>query len=756
MSEAATDAAAPALAANGEATDASAVGAEDKEAVGKWRQQRGEEPGEEGDAAAAAAAYGGDGTTDEVIEEVVDEEVVEEEVIEESGDDNAAETEATREFPESPPIDENDNWVPKPEETTDEVLVDEDGNEIVDEVIEEDVLVDEDGNEIIEEEAVMVDEDGNEIIEEVADEVVVEEDEEEQKSEDDENADRDLSRDLVIEEPIDLEAQRDLIQKTKPKDMSVMSNILPCFIFVVLLVAALLIALLVFEVDEGGGPTVTAAPTAATLPLGPTNIGLVDVAETTPLAAVTGNCNFGALEQPHVIDQCACGSSINKIAPDILARYETLLPWINTIFDDWTESASSCSPRNQALVWFSSGTNLGGEISRTRRKDRYLTGLLYIQQQGVGWNKKENWLTEEALCKWEGIYCDDNESVIGVDVQDNNLKGQLSEGVGMYDFLEFVSVRRNELNGTIPQELFASNTLKSIDLYENNFFGEIPSFDNDIPLETLHVGKNSLSGRIYESIANAKSLKRLDLSYNTLNGAIPKVLFDLALEELDLNSNLLTGTIHTELGTVTTLTELSIGGNPFTGSLPVQIGSLTNLQELVVQDAPYLQGRIPASFGLALRNLIKVVISGTSIDGNIPETFGTVGGLEHMDFSKNRLRGDLSAEFGSLTNLKFMDLFDNNIAGSIPTEFGQLTNLETLLLENNEITGEIPTELSNLGKLKQLTLQGNSMSGRAPDGVCALRGSGMNVFVVDCPVRVGDGFTGVVCDTPECCTSCRR
>ena len=78
------------------------------------------------------------------------------------------------------------------------------------------------------------------------------------------------------------------------------------------------------------------------------------------------------------------------------------------------------------------------------------------------------------------------------------------------------------------------------------------------------------------------------------------------------------------------------------------------------------------------------------------------------------------------------------------------------MLENNEITGEIPTELSNLGKLKQLTLQGNSMSGRAPDGVCALRGSGMNVFVVDCPVRVGDGFTGVVCDTPECCTSCRR
>ena len=76
-------------------------------------------------------------------------------------------------------------------------------------------------------------------------------------------------------------------------------------------------------------------------------------------------------------------------------------------------------------MWLSSGSNLGGEISRSRRKDRYLTGLLYIQQEGVGWNKTENWLTEESLCTWEGVFCDDEESVIGVDVEDNNLQGQV-------------------------------------------------------------------------------------------------------------------------------------------------------------------------------------------------------------------------------------------------------------------------------------------------------------------------------------------
>jgi len=682
----------------------------------------------DGDDAAAMFANAGTGgeTTDEVIEEEVVDGVVEE---------------------ESTPIDENGNWMPKPE-STDEVLVDENGNEILDEVIEEDVLVDEDGNEIIEEEPVI-----EEFIEER--EVMDGENVDEEMAEEEAEIRDNITRDLAIKkEAVDLEAQHDLLRSTPQKDMSYMSNILPCFVFIAIVVAALLLAILVFEVDKDKDE-VTASPTPVFLPLGPTNIGIIDVAETTPLAIATGNCNFGALEQPHVIDQCACGTTIDNIAPDVLARYETLVPWIKTIFDDWNESPSSCSPRNQALVWFSSGVNLGGEISDTRRKDRYLSGLLYIQQEGQGWTKRINWLSGKAICRWEGIYCDDEESVIGIDVQDNKLKSQLTNGVGMYDFLEFISVRRNELNGTIPQELFASSTLKSIDLYDNNFVGEIPSFDNDIPLETLHVGKNSLSGRIYESIANAKSIKRLDLSYNKLNGEIPKVLFDLALEELDLNANLLTGTIHTELGTVTTLTELNIGGNEFTGSLPVQIGSLTNLQEFVVQDAPSIDGRIPASFGLALRNLIKVVISGTSINGNVPETFGTISGLEHMDFSKNRLRGDLSPELGNLYNLKVMNLFDNDIAGSIPTEFGQLTSLEDLLLEDNMITGEIPTQLSNLGNLQQLTLQGNSMSGRSPDGVCDLRGSGLTVFVVDCPARVDDNIIGVVCDTPECCTSCR-
>jgi Leucine-rich repeat (LRR) protein len=338
----------------------------------------------------------------------------------------------------------------------------------------------------------------------------------------------------------------------------------------------------------------------------------------------------------------------------------------------------------------------------------------------------------------------------------NSFNPQLSDAVAMYEFIEFISVRRNQLAGTLPEELFASSTLKSIDLYDNNIFGEIPSFDPSIPLQTLHMGSNNLSGKIYPSIANAKSLARLDLSSNTLNGELPAVLFDLPLEELSLHTNLFSGVIPTDIGKTTSLVKLDVGNNGFGGELPVEMGSLSNLEELMIRNVPQLTGRIPASYGLLFRNLLKIVISETGINGNIPETFGSISNLETIDFSKNFFRGDLPSELGNLVNLKTLDLFDNDISGTIPAEFGNMTALEELLLEDNNISGDIPSQLGRLENLRSLSLQDNSMGGRAPDEVCSLRSEGLDVFVVDCPERDGgDSVLGIICRIPDCCTDCK-
>jgi hypothetical protein len=360
---------------------------DDKQAISDWRKQRGEEVGEEG-------------TADETPAETEAAAPVEAE-------------ETPREFPASPPVDENDNWVPGNKDEN-EVVVDDDGDEIEDEVIE----VDEEGNEIIEDEViedVFLDEDGNEIVEDLVEDEIV----------DDQDGTRELP--LGDDEKPDLDAQYELLYKTPEHDRSVMSGVIPFLIFIILLAAGLLVAYLVFDVgdDDVAANSPTEAPPIAVLPLGPTNIGVIDVAETTPLDPVQGNCNFDTLTQPHVIDQCACGSTISTIAPDVLTRYEILVPWVSSLFSDWDETASSCSTRNQALVWMSSGLNLGGEISDEHRRDRYVSGYLYIDQGGEGWANSNSWLSSADVCKWVYVFCDQQGIVVGLDLQDNNLEGQV-------------------------------------------------------------------------------------------------------------------------------------------------------------------------------------------------------------------------------------------------------------------------------------------------------------------------------------------
>jgi hypothetical protein len=367
----------------------------DKQAISDWRKQRGEEVGEEGTA---------------------DETPAETEAAPPAEEAAPAEAEETpRDFPASPPVDENDNWVPGKEEEN-EVVVDDDGNEIEDEVIE----VDEHGNEIVEDEViedeeVFLDEDGNEIVEDLVEDEIV----------DDQDGTRELP--LGDDEKPDLDAQYELLYKTPEYERSAMSGVIPFLIFAILLAAGLLVAYLAFDVgdDDDAANSPTEAPKTAVLPLGPTNIGVIDVAETTPLDPVQGNCNFDTLTQPHVIDQCACGSTISTIAPDVLTRYEILVPWVSSLFSDWDETASSCSTRNQALVWMSAGLNLGGEISDEHRRDRYVSGYLYIDQGGEGWANSNSWLSGADVCKWVYVFCDQQGSVVGLDLQDNNLEGQV-------------------------------------------------------------------------------------------------------------------------------------------------------------------------------------------------------------------------------------------------------------------------------------------------------------------------------------------
>lgn len=209
------------------------------------------------------------------------------------------------------------------------------------------------------------------------------------------------------------------------------------------------------------------------------------------------------------------------------------------------------------------------------------------------------------------------------------------------------SVSKNAIVGTIPPALFAAG-IQSIDLSENAFFGAFPPMSD--ALINLNVERNNLSGPLTE-IGKAVSVATVKIAYNSFNGRLPATLFPPTLQEMDLGNNFLSGTIPSEISQATLLKSLTLGPNKFTGSLQSNINALTNLESLSVYKIPDLDGRLPASFGLALTNLVTLIISETLVRGNIPSFFGGLTKLETLDLSSNLLRSELPTELGLLIGL---------------------------------------------------------------------------------------------------------
>ena len=266
--------------------------------------------------------------------------------------------------------------------------------------------------------------------EEVVEEEVVEEEVVEEEVVEDEEEVKEVIDLTAVEEPEDPafdpedpEAQKELLNDVPPNKRSAMKCFLPFLCFAILAGVGIATGYFVF-----GRETITAAPTKAP-------ISYIDFdenappenADTSAFDAYTGQCDLSRLKQPHFMDQCNCGSTPTVVVKeDVLARYTKYVPFAEKIFPDWSEDPSSCSPRNQALLWLASGLNNGGEMSDEYRQDRYLMAAFYIAQGGPKWEKSTNWLTTMDVCDWEGTFCDDDGFVYALDLSANGLEGDVS------------------------------------------------------------------------------------------------------------------------------------------------------------------------------------------------------------------------------------------------------------------------------------------------------------------------------------------
>ncbi|MDE2985864.1 MAG: hypothetical protein OXU69_14265 [Gemmatimonadota bacterium] len=297
--------------------------------------------------------------------------------------------------------------------------------------------------------------------------------------------------------------------------------------------------------------------------------------------------------------------------------------------------------------------------------DRATLVEFYRATGGVGWRRRDGWLSDDPIGTWHGVRAEAGR-VVRLDLADNNLRGRLPKVVAELSALRFLRLDSNRLWGRIPPE-----------------WGDLSE------LRELRLVSNLLSGTITPELAGLSRLQVLELRFAGLEGPLPAWL-----------------------GELTDLYELGLSGNYFDSPIPPELGNLRNLTTLYLSDAQ-VWGPIPPEFG-NLSKLRYMSLTDNHFSGPIPPELGRLTRLRRLFLSRSNLSGPIPSELGNLTDLDVLWLDHNDLTGPIPSELADLVHLEDLFLSRNRLSGNLPPEIGGLAKLERLYLSGNVLEGGVP------------------------------------------
>ena len=378
---------------------------------------------------------------------------------------------------------------------------------------------------------------------------------------------------------------------------------------------------------------------------------------------------------------------------------------------------------------------------------------LYNGTKGANWTTKTNWAADipaaTCLTGLHGVTLNSSWTVHLLELSRNNLTGSIPDDIedlhalhtldlshnsltgSIPDDLEHVhdlyvlNLSHNGLTGSIPEDVGHLHQLRTLDLSHNSLTGSIPEdfdsshgFRHPGHLERINFSHNSLTGSIPMFAAGAPHLTDLSLSHNQLTGGIPADLSGLgSLNTLDLSHNQLDGAIPAEFSS--TLVTLDLSHNQLAGAIPAALhetfrGGRANIGSLIILDFSHnkLTGAIPTP-GAGFSRLQTLDLSHNGLKGAIPDPGLSFGVLRSLDLSHNQLNGSIP-NLGQILNLDTLDLSHNQLTGTIPaniTPSAEYSPLASLYLHNNNLNGEIPSKLGTLDNLRTLSLYHNPPPG---------------------------------------------
>ncbi|KAK2422653.1 putative leucine-rich repeat receptor serine/threonine-protein kinase [Trifolium repens] len=294
-------------------------------------------------------------------------------------------------------------------------------------------------------------------------------------------------------------------------------------------------------------------------------------------------------------------------------------------------------------------------------------------------SNKPNWVTKlennvTCNCSVAGHnFC----HVVAITLKEQNLPGTLPPELNRLHYLQIIDLSRNYLNGTIPKEWGSMTNLLNITLSSNRLTGAIPvEIANISTLIQLDLTANQMSGNIPPELGSLTQIRTLQLSSNNFTRELPATLAKLtALQDFRIADNQLSGKIPDFIQNWTNINTLVIQGSGLSGPIPSKISLLSNLVELRISD---LNGSeyapLPQLQNMTLLN--RLILRNCNINGKLPEYIVKMTTLKHIDLSFNRLSGMIPRTYADMSNANYIFLTGNLLTGPVSPVWGKNSDVD--------------------------------------------------------------------------------